>query len=106
MATPFESYNLHYLSGGTAEALINLFHNRVLVGVLTFHKDGTELPPNVSHEDGAHAVHYHISRFRDVLHILQFEKPLHLRVNDGVANLMAAGFEPVGEQEGHGSAAR
>jgi hypothetical protein len=27
-------------------------------------------------------------------------------VSDGVANLMAAGFEPVGEQEGHGSAAR
>jgi hypothetical protein len=71
------------------------------VGVLTFHKDGIALPANVLHEGGLHEVHYHISRFRDVLQILQYEKPLHLRISEGVANLMAAGFEPVGEQEGH-----
>ena len=100
MASPFQTYTLHYLSGGSSEALINLFNDRVLVGVLTFHKDGTELPPNVLLESGVHGVHYHISRFRDVLQILQYEKPLHIRISDGVANLMAAGFEPVGEQEG------
>ena len=101
MATPFQTYTLHYQSGGSTEALINLFNDRVLVGVLTFHKDGTELPPNVLQEGGVHDVHYHISRFRDVLQILQYEKPLHIRIADGVANRMAAGFEPVGEQEGH-----
>ena len=101
MATPFQKYNLTYQSGGTSEAVINLFDNGVLVGVLTFHKEGTELPPNVLQESGLHTAHYHISRFRDVLQILQYEKPLHIRVKDGVANLMAVGFEPVGEQEGH-----
>ena len=101
MATSFQTYTLHYQSGGSSEALIDLFNGRVLVGVLTFHKDGTNLPANVLQEGGVHDVHYHISRFRDVLQILQYEKPLHIRISDGVANLMAAGFEPVGEQEGH-----
>ena len=101
MATPFQTYTLHYHSGGSSEAVIDLFDGRALVGVLTFHKEGTELPANVLQEGGLHAAHYHISRFRDVLQILHYEKPLHIRVKDGVANLMAAGFEPVGEQEGH-----
>ena len=101
MATPFQTYTLNYQSGGSSEALINLFNGRELVGVLTFHREGTNLPENACDESGLHAAHYHISRFRDVLQILQYEKPLHIRVKDGVANLMAAGFEPVGEQEGH-----
>ena len=101
MATAFQTYRLHYQSGGSSEALINLFNAGELVGVLTFHKEGTTLPPNVLQEGGAHDMHYHISRFRDVLQILQFEKPLHIRITDGVADLMATGFEPVGEQEGH-----
>jgi hypothetical protein len=103
MATPIQSYRLHYQSGGNSEALLNLFNGGELIGVLTFHKDGAALPPNVLLETGVHDVHFHLSRFRDVLHILQYEKPLHLRVVDGVADLMAIGFEPVGEQEGHGA---
>jgi len=101
MATSFQKYTLHYLSGGSSEAVIDLFNDGVLVGVLTFHKDDTALPGNVLQEGGVHEVHYHIRRFRDVLQILQYEKPLHLRISEGVANLMAVGFEPVGEQEGH-----
>lgn len=100
MATSFQTYTLHYQSGGSSEALINLFNDGVLVGVLTFHREGEPLPANELQEGGVHAVHYHISRFRDVLQILQYEKPLHIRVIDGVASLMATGFEPVGEQEG------
>ena len=101
MAIPFQSYTLHYQSGGSSEALINLFDDRVLVAVLTFHQNDADLPPNVLQEGGVHDVHYHISRFRDVLQILQFEKPLHIRIKNGMADLMTSGFEPVGEQEGH-----
>ena len=101
MAIPFQKYTLHYQSGGDSEAVIDLFNGDVLIGILTFHKDGTALPANVLQEGGVHAAHYHISRFRDVLQILQFEKPLHVRVTAGVADLMATAFEPVGEQEGH-----
>jgi hypothetical protein len=101
MAVPFQTYNLQYQSGGGSEASIQLFNSRVFVASVTFHKDGTTLPPNVLLESGVHDVHFHISRFRDVLHLLQYEKPLHIRIKDGVADLMATGFEPVGEQEGH-----
>ena len=101
MATPFQRYTLHYQSGGSVEALIQLFNAGVFIGNLTFHKDGTTLPANVLQANGLHAAHYHLSRFRDVLQILQYEKPLHIRINEGVAILMATGFEPVGEQEGH-----
>ncbi|MFN2508716.1 MAG: hypothetical protein ABR589_08075 [Chthoniobacterales bacterium] len=101
MASPFQTYTVHYQSGGSSEALIQLFNAGVFIGNLTFHKDGTALPANVLQEGGVHDVHYHLSRFRDVLQILQYEKPLHIRIDNGVADLMATGFEPVGEQEGH-----
>ena len=101
MVSPVQTYTLHYQSGGSSEALIDLFDAGVLVAVLTFHKEAADLPANVLQEGGVHDVHYHISRFRDVLQILQFEKPLHIRIKDGVADLMTSGFETVGEQEGH-----
>ena len=101
MASSFHKYTLHYQSGGETEAVIDLFDGDSLVGILTFHKDGAALPPNVLQEGGVHAAHYHISRFRDVLQILHFEKPLHIRISGGVADVMSTGFEPVGEQEGH-----
>ena len=101
MASPFQTYTLHYQSGGTSEAMIQLFNAGVFIGNLSFHQDGTALPPNVLQANGIHDVHYHLSRFRDVLQILQYEKPLHIRIVNGVAALMATGFEPVGEQEGH-----
>jgi hypothetical protein len=102
MPTPFQNYTLHYGSGGTTEALIQLFDAGHHMGNLTFHRDGTTLPANVLREDGLHEIHYHLSRFRDVLQILQFEKPLQVHINrTGVGSLMATGLEPVGEQEGH-----
>ena len=72
------------------------------MGDITFHRDGASLPPNVLHPDGRHEIHYHLSRFRDVLQILQYEKPLQIHITSaGVGPLMATGLEPVGEQEGH-----
>ena len=100
MATPFQNYTVHYQSGGTTEALIQLFNAGAFIGNITFHKDGTALPANVLQANGIHSVHYHISRFRDVLQILQYEKPLQIRISAGVATLMATGMEPTGEQEG------
>ena len=74
MATAIQTYRLHYQSGGDTEALINLFDAGVLVGVLTFHKDGAALPANLLQEGGVHGAHYHISRFHDVLQILQYRE--------------------------------
>lgn len=99
MATPFQTYTLHYQSGASIEALIQIFNAGTIVGNIKFHKDGSALPPNTL-AGGIHTLNYHLSRFRDVLQILQYEKPLQVNVTGGVADLMATGFEPVGEQEG------
>lgn len=99
MATPFQTYTLHYQSGGSIEALIQIFNAGTICGNIKFHKDGSALPANTL-SGGIHTLNYHISRFRDVLQILQYEKPLQVNVTAGVADLMATGFEPVSEQEG------
>ena len=99
MATPFQTYTVHYQSGGTIEAQIQIFASGQFIGNITFHKDSASLPANTL-SNGIHNLNYTISRFRDVLQILQYEKPLQVNINNGVADLMATGFEPVGEQEG------
>jgi hypothetical protein len=102
MPTPFQNYTLHSQSGGSTEALIQLFNAGRHIANINFHADGTALPANVLQANGIHVVHYHLSRFRDVLQILQYEKPLQIHITPaGVGTLMATGFEPVGEQEGH-----
>lgn len=100
MATPFQLYTVHYHSGGSLEAQIQLFNAGSFMGNLNFHKDGTVLPVNRV-AGGIHTINYHISRFRDVLQILQYEKPLKVNITAaGDGEIMATGFEPVGEQEG------
>jgi len=99
MATPFQTYTIHYQSGTSIEAFIQIFNAGSFIGNINFHKDDATLPANTL-SGGVHTINYHLSRFRDVLQILQYEKPLQVNVANGVGNLMATGFEPVGEQEG------
>ena len=100
MATPFQTYTIHYQSGHPSiEAFIQIFNAGSFIGQLNFHKDSATLPANTL-SGGVHAINYHLSRFRDVLQILQYEKPLQVNVASGIGDLMATGFEPVGEQEG------
>ena len=91
MATPFQTYTVHYFSGGIVQAQIQIFASGQFIGNITFHKDSASLPPNTL-SNGVHNLNYTISRFRDVLQILQYEKPLHVNINNGIADLMAAGF--------------
>jgi hypothetical protein len=101
MASPFQTYTLHYHSGGVLEAQVQLFNGGIFIGNLNFLKEGTVLPANTL-IGSIHTVNYHISRFRDVLQILQYEKPLQVHISaGGDGKIMATGFEPVGEQEGH-----
>lgn len=101
MATSFQLYTVHYMTGGSLEAQVQLFQNGQFIGNLNFHAPGVALPTN-SESAGIFSINYRIERFRDVLQILQYEKPLkvHIRAG-GIGDLMATGFEPVGEQEGH-----
>ena len=99
MATPFQTYTIHYQSGTAIEAFIQIFNAGSFIGNINFHKDAAPLPANTL-VSGTHTINYHLSRFRDVLQILQYEKPLQVNVANGVGNLLATGFEPVGEQEG------
>ena len=102
MATPFQNYTLHYQSGGSTAAFVQLFNAGRHMGNLNFHKEGTALPANVLQANGIHIINYHISQFRDVLQILQYEKPLHVHITAaGVGDVMATSLEPAGEQEGH-----
>jgi hypothetical protein len=100
MATPFQTYTIHYQSGPGIQAFVQIFNTGAFIGRLNFHSDGTTLPPN-SLTGSIFSINYHLSRFRDVLHILQYEKPLQVHIgSDGTGILMATSFEPVGEQEG------
>ena len=99
MATPFQTYTIHYQSGTSIEAFVQIFNAGSFIGNINFLKDDAALPANTL-TGGIHTINYHLSRFPDVLQILQYEKPLQVHVANGVDNLMATGFEPVGEQEG------
>lgn len=101
MATPFQTYTVHYQSGASSEAFIQLFNAGVFMGQLTFHKEGAPVPGNVLTASGIHFLHYSLSRFRDVLQILQYEKPLSVVIDRATGSAkLTTSFEPVGEQEG------
>lgn len=100
MATPFQHYTIHYQSGSVIEAQVQLFNAGIFIGNLNFHTDNAVLPANTQTVAGIFSINYHLSRFRDVLQILQYEKPLQINLRAGIGDLMATGFEPVGEQEG------
>jgi hypothetical protein len=101
MASPFETYTVHYQSGSNTEAFIQLFHSGSFIGQITFFRDGTPSPGNVFTAAGLHFLSYPLSRFSDVLRILQYEKPLSIIIDraSGVGKIVTS-FEPVGEQEG------
>ena len=101
MATPFQTYTVHYQSGSSSEAFIQIFNAGVFIGQITFHKDGAAVPGNVLTASGIHFLNYSLSRFRDVLQILQYEKPLSIFIDraTGSGKLLTT-FEPAGEQEG------
>jgi hypothetical protein len=101
MATPFQTYTVHYQSSAGSEAFIQLFNSGTFVGQITFHKDGTPVPGNVQTASGIHFLNYSLSRFADVLQILQYEGPLTVIIDRATGSgKLVTSFEPVGEQEG------
>ena len=100
-ATPFQTYTVHYQSGASSEAFIQLFNAGSFMGQITFHKEGTPVPGNVLTAGGTYFLNYSITRFSDVLQILQYEKPLSVFIDraTGSGKLLTS-FETVGEQEG------
>jgi hypothetical protein len=57
----------------------------VRVGTLIFYPDDVELPENRLVKQGAYEyinLHYHVSRFQDIYHILMHEKPLYIHFSE------------------------
>jgi hypothetical protein len=102
---PFDSYTLSYRSGHPSlEARIYCWKGSTRVGTIDFQKEGTSLPANLF--DGQAGgwgiyIHFHLSRFDDVITTLRYEKPLHLYFTPDTldAGIITSDHEPIGEQE-------
>lgn len=96
----FDSYQIRYCSGISYEAIIYLFKEKDNVARLFFYDNDAGLPQNQI--DPYPAINFTLDRFRDVLDVLQTEKPLKISINDVLKSgvISSADFEPVGEEEG------
>ncbi len=101
----FESYTLSYRSGHPQmEARIYCFQGTTRVGTIDFIKEGTRIPSN-SYDPSVGGwgifIYFALTRFKDVLTILQYEKPLMLYFTPDTldAGIITTEYEPVGEQE-------
>ncbi len=99
MATPFQTYTIHYQSAPLIQAYVQIFNAGSWIGNLNFYTDGAALPANTL-VGTTYNINYHLSRFRDVLQILEYEKPLSVYLGTDGTGMIMTSFEPVGEQEG------
>ncbi|MEU4739772.1 hypothetical protein AB0G02_04800 [Actinosynnema sp. NPDC023658] len=104
----FDSYLIYYRSGpdaagpwaGGYRVMINCYSSNSYVGGFRFLADGLPLPANTGTSSSIE-LHFHLAQLRDILAILQYEKPLHLNFyDDTLVGILSTTTEPVGEQEG------
>ena len=97
-----DRYVVYYMGGHPANqaAEIDLFDvDNDRIGILYFYLKSEFIPKNWM---GTHypGIHYHIDQFRDVLHILQTEEPVHVVYwSDRNQGYIVTGMEKVGEEE-------
>lgn len=102
----FDSYLLSYKSGfksgsGPLEAQIDCYTQQPWqqVGRILFFA-GDSVPQNQTYDQDLPSIHFQLSRFSDVMHILLNEKPLYLRLNtNSFYGDIATSTEPIGEEE-------
>jgi len=103
MNVQFESYAINYLGGQSTTnkrgAYIYCFSGTTLVGRLQFFMNAADVAKN-DYTGNIVTLSFHISQFQDVLHVLEYEKPLYLFFNSGDGRIGTWDQEPVGEQEG------
>jgi hypothetical protein len=100
IGTEFDGYRLWYYSNGALFALVDCYKETVLVGRISFFKEGDTVPPNVNLLNEP-SIHFAASRFNDVMTILKQKKPLYLFLNpETLAGTVAnTHFEWTGEEE-------
>jgi hypothetical protein len=103
----FDQYSVQYLSdgGGSQEnplARIACYQSGAPVGELLFYRGQVPGSANALSPEGILQLRYTLDRFRDVLALIQFEKPLQLLFHPETKQGSVASclLEPVGEQEG------
>jgi hypothetical protein len=78
---------------------VPLYFNNQHVGTIRF-VDETPLPPNVvnpTNED--FDVFYPLDKFKDIINILRYEKPLWMDIDELLNAQIVTHMEPVGEEE-------
>lgn len=100
--TRFDTYRVHYRTGGNEPPSIDCFFKEEQVGRIAFHRGQT--PANsIETNAGGGAVlrlNYRLDQFPHVMDLLREEKPLYLTLSEsGLAGGVNTGSEPVGESE-------
>jgi hypothetical protein len=103
MNQKFDSYAIVYIGGPATPkrrgAYIYCYDQGTQVGKMQFFLNSSEVEPNTS--SGTQIVlSFDMSRFKDVVQMLEFEKPLYLYLSGTDGRLGTSDKEPVGEQEG------
>lgn len=100
---PFERYRIFYQSGpdSLAARIDCLTATGGLAGIVSFHADGTQVPPNGTTVGNVIFLRFPLSRFADVVDIVRNERPLALRLDTDtrVGFLATTTDEPAGEGE-------
>lgn len=102
----FDTYQTFYYSGPTQfSAVIQVYALGVFNGRIGFYPDAGPVVPNgtiAPMGTTVPAINYPVSRFKDVMDMLRFEKPLYIWFDSGtgVGFVGTSQMEAVGEQEG------
>lgn len=102
----FTQYLVNYMTGGSAsvgvpqDAQIDCFDSSgSRAGALYFFSGSVKLPQNQESVNGIY-LYFRITRFADVVSLLQNEKPLFLNLNTvNKVGYISTGNQPVGEHE-------
>ena len=78
--------------------VITCFLEEKTVGFIVFHDGEVPKPEILPH--GVMRLNYHVSRIREIMDTIRYEKPLYISVA-GDKSMISTVREPVGEQEGH-----
>lgn len=99
-SSEFDSYIIyHEENPGAAEKMvITCFSEDKTVGFISFYDGDIPKPEVLAH--GVMKLTFHMSRIREIMETIRFEKPLFISVI-GEKSVLSTIREPVGEQEGH-----
>ena len=88
ISNEIETYRIWYTTGyldpygDKTQAVIECYDNNGdTIGAIRFYKDDGIIPANVLIWTDVPLLRYPLSRFNDIITILRYEKPLHIRLN-------------------------